>query len=586
MREPWDGVKESPQPVKPLLQPSSKPPLVKATEKSDDSDPRVTAMATLYERQMKAKMDREKRMVQEKERRQSLDMASCTFSPRINESSRQVVGGSAPNWETTKLNERSMERSRTGLFQALGWDEPLVRDSQIEHRTPTKSSPHNSKIGKWSRSNDFGERLYDQAMRLKELKLERARLQDEEDRQSRQFVARRYRSTSPSHRDRNDMQASSSQVKSQQENMHSLFNERMWLPQDLLKPSELLSQSLNWPGFVDRQESFIRKREEKLKNERELQSKLKAAPMSPGSQQILNGLRSSAQNHRMEGRDAVHEMTFNEWKARSKSQPRSDDRNGLKNDSEDQRHRPSVSRILRPAASRNRALLSDANEPATFKPSITAQAARRRPSSIIELHDGGRSRREAWRLEQKLLREEEEVQEMTLRPSISPSSYHKISLIRQNPDAFVARWRTKQAMLEEKRKSSAKEREEAELKECTFRPKINTSLPTFILKKPQRLLAEYSHYENMQQSDRISRSLMSLESSSQRSYAFSSSKHPSHSGHGDAYGLQQQQFPTLQPKMNGHGRRHSNETQEKEETLWKALELLNDVDAFLAIAKD
>ena len=568
---------------------ATKPQLAKShTEQTERvEDPRVSAMAKLYERQMKAKVERERQMGIEKEKRLTSDIAVCTFSPRINESSRYILAGcSAPGWAASKLDKKNGTGGHA-LLQALGWDEPLMRSEQ-GRKTPTKSSPPDAKIATigshtTDRVNDFGERLYEQAMKLKELKKERARLQDQEDHQLRHFLARRYRSTSPSYRDRG------SEVSPSQDNMWPdksptlIFNKRTWLNRDLLQPSDYPSQSLDWPEFVERQESFIRNREEKLRIEREQHLKQKPTPMSPGSRHILNGLRGRSSLHHKNEND-INEVTFNQWilvGARSRSLPRSNSNDG-KASSLSSRQPSSVSRILRPMArnrvhhDQNKVELASLDgkrgpqykgitdtEPPLFKPAITARAARRRPSSITELHDGGRSRREAWRQDQRLLRVNEEAQELTLRPSISPSSYHKTSLIRRDPDAFVTMWRAKQAVLEEKRKQAIQEKEEAELKECTFKPSVNQTLPLFVLTKPNRLLAEHSHYDSRHNGSSLVLSLESEMSSSAVSRRFSHSVLPVYDDH--------------ELESMNH-----DQLQDKEGTLQKALELLNDVDAFLA----
>jgi hypothetical protein len=579
LEEPWEAVQKYNATTKPPL--ISKPSHHLEKERSEDSDPRVSAMAKLYERQMKARLEREKHILVEKERRQTTDMADCTFSPRINESSRRILAGSAPTWAASKVEKGSGQ----ALFQALGWNAQLM-SIQDHRKTPTKSSPHGKIAPMSSRPNrmdDFGERLYDQAMKLMELKRERARLQDQDDRQQMKFVARRYRSASPS--PNRDVRASHVQDRTRlNHSPNSLFNQRMWLDRELLQPSDQPWKSLDWPEFVERQESFIRHREEKLRIEREQHYKLKPTLMSPGSQKIINYLRASSQFH--QGMDKeVQESTFSQWTslstACSKSLPHSlnDEKKPPLLSSKQPKHPSSVSRILRSSA-RNKTFKEyrkdekDASadqaggkgaikvdsEPLSFRPAITARAARRRPSSITELHDGGRSRREAWRQEQRLLREYDEAKELTLRPSISPSSYHKTSLIRHDPDAFVTMWRAKQAVLEERRKQALQEKEEEELKECTFKPAINQSLPFFVLSKPQRSLAEHSHYDTHSYTNRTSL-ILSLESGRTSTV---DSRRISNTGN------------MCEESTNDY------RVQDKEETLQKALELLSDVDAFLA----
>lgn len=576
------------QPTKVTSKPSllPKPLPYSQNEKCEDSDPRVSAMAKLYERQMKARKERERMIVVEREQRNISDMADCTFSPRVNDRSRRILaGGSAPGWAALKVKPRDGE----ALFQALGWDEQLI-NVQDQHKTPTKSSPTQGKIapaGHRDRVNDFGERLYGQAMKLKELKSERARLQDQENQQLRHFVARRFRSTSP-HRE--STLASPSEGHIVHDQSSSIFNQRLRFNhvfnRDFLQPSSPNLQPFDWPEFVERQESFIRNREEKLRVEREQRMKPKPAPMSPGSRKITNGLRLS---YKYEIMDSRQEATFNQWSqqgARSKSLPRSpDNRKGSSFASTKQPQQPSsLGKILRPSA-RNKeqhgqgpeeiasdgrfggrkSSVSSEEHSLTFKPSITARAARRRPSSITELHDGGRSRREAWRQEQKLLREYEEAQELTWRPSISPSSYHKTSLIRRDPEAFVNMWRAKQAVIEERRKRAIQEKEEAELADCTFKPSINQSLPTFVLSKPQRSLAEHSHYDSHYDSHSYAIGTSLIQSLESGRTSSTVSRQISHSGHHYVYEPEE--------SMNQESR---------EETLQKALELLNDVDAFLA----
>ncbi|GLI64038.1 hypothetical protein VaNZ11_007198 [Volvox africanus] len=131
----------------------------------------------------------------------------------------------------------------------------------------------------------------------------------------------------------------------------------------------------------------------------------------------------------------------------------------------------------------------------TFQPQITRKAAARPSRQLEDFVEGGRARREEWRLQQQALKEMREAEDLTFKPSTFtkdayPHIRPRISL--RNPDAYLALVADKRKQREAQRTELYNEREARELQQCTFKPQT-TPLPAYLIRRLQE-----QHLEQLQ----------------------------------------------------------------------------------------
>ncbi|GAX78258.1 hypothetical protein CEUSTIGMA_g5700.t1 [Chlamydomonas eustigma] len=133
----------------------------------------------------------------------------------------------------------------------------------------------------------------------------------------------------------------------------------------------------------------------------------------------------------------------------------------------------------------------------TFKPKITSMASQMRPSTLEQLMDGGRSNREEMLQTKRFEKEAEAEAELTFRPHLSATarSFPEVKPVvtsLTHPERVIALAEIKQRAAEERRMLEQMEREEREMRECTFRP-IITPVPAYLRAGPRNAkhISEY-----------------------------------------------------------------------------------------------
>eukprot|EP00891_Asterochloris_glomerata_P006719 jgi/Astpho2/6719/Aster-x0739 len=114
-----------------------------------------------------------------------------------------------------------------------------------------------------------------------------------------------------------------------------------------------------------------------------------------------------------------------------------------------------------------------------FHPEISRRAHQRAPRSLEELSEGDRLRRHCYLEQLRLEKLLEEEKLLTFKPQINPYPDVQPRLSLRNPDAYLQQVRSKEAARMALQLEMRRQREEEELKDCTFSPKTG-QMPDYL----------------------------------------------------------------------------------------------------------
>ncbi|KAL0040299.1 hypothetical protein WJX77_002656 [Trebouxia sp. C0004] len=139
--------------------------------------------------------------------------------------------------------------------------------------------------------------------------------------------------------------------------------------------------------------------------------------------------------------------------------------------------------LLNPGSSRRGRKQADLpfpdNQVMTFKPVISKRSHELPSRSFEELSEGDRLRRDCYLEQMRLEALMKEEAQLTFKPSVNQYNDVRAQLNLRHPEAYLAQVDAKRQAQLAQRLEERRSREERELQECTFSPKIKT-MPSYI----------------------------------------------------------------------------------------------------------